>query len=259
MARAEALPQSANMYDYVIAPTPTIAAAWRAADTTADPGRILTTEFTPLAPAMESDPEGAQANIALFLPPPKTAYTPVPAATRTAIQALFWLYQAASDAYAAALAAQNLIGPVPLKEASPPETRPRVSLSEVSQLHVAFAPSKADTLTLWHKPLLAIAADETVPLISHVYGQPQTVWNQGQILMVTTYDQSVILRATGKPLLWIGEGVAPEGLVAYDPDSDVPIYEQARPAVPDPTHFTSYGALLEHVAPGHVNSLGKRR
>ena len=258
MSRADALPQSANIYDYVIAPSPTVAAVWRAADTTADPGRILTTEFGPLAPAMESDPEGPQANIALFLPPPKTAYTPVPAATRAAIEALFLLYQAAGDAHMAALAEQNPIAPAPFtKDGSPetrlPEIKPRVSpslpLYEVSQLHVSFAPCKDDTLTLWHEPLLAIAADKTVPLISHAYGQPQTTWAKGQILMVTTYDQAVILRATGKPLLWIGEGAAPEGLVAYDPASDVPIYEQARPAAPDPTHFTSYRALLEHVAP----------
>ena len=94
-----------------------------------------------------------------------------------------------------------------------------------------------------------MAADRDVPLISHTYGESQTVWAKGQILMVATYDQSVMLRTTGKPLLWIGEGPAPEGLVAYDPTSDVPIYEQARPAAPDPTHFTSYRALLEHVAP----------
>lgn len=263
MARAEELPQSASMYDYVIAPSPTVAAAWRAADTTADPGRILTTEFCPLAPAMEGDPEGPAADVALFLPPPETAYTPVPAATRAAIQALFRLYQAASDAYMATLAEQNPIAPAPFTEDGIPETKPRVSpplsLPEVSKLHVSFAPRKADTLTLWHKPLLAIAADETVPLISHAYGQPQAVWAQGQILMVTTYDQAVILRATGKPLLWIGEGPAPEGLVAYDPASDVPIHEQARSAAPDPTHFTSYRALLEHVAPTPQLALGARK
>jgi hypothetical protein len=168
----------------------------------------------------------------------------------------------------AALAEQNLITHAPFNEGGSPETRPpeikpRVSpslaLSEVSQLHVSFAPCEADTLTLWHKPLLAIATDETVPLISHTYGQPQTTWAKGQILMVTTYDQAVILRATGKPLLWIGEGTAPEGLVAYDPASDVPIHEQARPAAPDPTHFTSYRALLEHVAPTPQLALGARK
>lgn len=76
--------------------------------------------------------------------------------------------------------------------------------------------------------------------------------------MVVTYDQAVILRTTGKPLLWIGEGAAPEGLVTYDPDSDVPIHEQARPALPEPLHFTSYRALIDHVAPVSNDSLEGR-
>ncbi|MBT5296181.1 MAG: hypothetical protein HOL32_11580 [Octadecabacter sp.] len=253
LARAESLPQSVSMYDYVIAPSPSVAAAWRAADSAADPGRILTTDFSKLAPAMEGDPQGALANVALFLPPPETAYTPVPAATRTAIQALFRHYQAASDAHMNALTYQDLIGPVPSNK-----SRPRSSLSEISRLYVSFAPGDTDALTLWHKPLLAIADDEDVPLISHAYGQPKTIWAEGQILMVATYDQAVILRATGKPLLWIGEGPAPEGMVAYCPSSAVPIHEQARPAAPDPHHFTSYRALMANVAPVASAAGGKR-
>ena len=244
LSRTDSLPQSVSMYDYVIAPSPSVAMAWRAANSTTDRGRILTTDFQKLAPAMESDPEGPLANVALSLPPPETAYSPVPNVTRTAILALFQHYKAASDEYMNAMAAQDLIGPV-----LPADSRPRPSLSEISRLHVSFAPRKTDALTLWHKRLLTIAADKSVPLISHVYGSPKTIWTKGQILMVATYDQAVILRTTGKPLLWIGEGPAPEGLVAYNPTSEVPIYEQARPAAPDPHHFTSYRALLEHVAP----------
>ena len=234
LARTDNLSTALDMYDYVIAPTPEVAAAWRAPLPKNAASKVITLGLKPLTPFYDRGLEVLAGNVALCLPPVQTTYDQVPPKIMAGIAALVERYRRVGE--------EAMGDP-------DPETGERqpIDKTQTSQLFLSVATSKTSTLTPWHKTILALTRDKSLPLVSHHVGSPTTIWNKADIIIATTLNQVVELRGTGKPLLWLGEGDAPDGVIAFDPNLDAPLHVVAQPATPMPYHFTSYTALLNYV------------
>ena len=230
LAKAENLSAGLDMYDYVIAPTPDVADTWRSPLPHNEASKIITLGLKPLTPFYDRGLDMFAGNVALCLPPVKTTYEQVPPKIMAGIANLVARYRRSGE---------NILGEVD------PETGEQlpVDLTQTSKLFLSVATSKTSTLTPWHRTILALQTDKSLPLVNHHIGAPTTIWNKADIIVATTLNQVGELRGTGKRLLWLGEGDAPEGVIPFNPNSDVPLHELAEPLEPAPLHFTSYEAF----------------
>lgn len=236
IAQADHVTNVLNMYDYVIAPNCATAAIWRDTAEPAWQGRILTVNRNVLQILPKDQPIGPSANIAVSVRASggqASQMTPELVARLKALVSRFYTVSEAVE--------------VPDPEAAPQKP---LNLRLVSKLLISVASDKAGIMSTWQKEIVNLGDEESVPLISHAFGPSSDVWDEADIIIVIASEDVDHLRTTGKPLLWLGSGPAPDGTVAFDPMKRETPYEVAARAVrpvPSPLHFTSYRALLDYV------------
>ncbi len=235
LAKAETLSPALSMYDHIIAPSPEVAHRWRAALPMLDAQRVITLDLTPLTSLPRAATVSATSNVALCLPAPRRAQAPVAPEVMLGVAALVNQFKRAGAMRLASTEPNSMYG-----QLSAPD------FTDVARFCLSVPDGGAVPLSPWHDALLALGEADNIPLIEARRESPAMTWNRADIVIATTRDQVIALRATGKPLLWLGAGPAPEGVTPFDPEATTPLHEMAQRMDSDPLHFTSYHDLLEH-------------
>jgi hypothetical protein len=237
LSRAETLNPALSMYDYIIAPSVETAIKWRASLPDDDAQKVLSLDLNPLMQMPIAASLAPSCDIALCLSVPRTSKDTIAPEVMLKVAALVDRFKQAGQHLRQT---SSNVDP----DADVPQAP---DFSEASNLYISVPAGKTVPLTLWHRSVLAMGKDERLPLIQTRRETAATTWHRADIVIATTVDQFAKLRMTGKPILWLGEGPAPEGAGNFDTKSDKPLHEIALRPDPDPLHFTSYRALLDHV------------
>lgn len=237
LSTAETLSPALSMYNYIIAPSVETAIKWRASLSDGEAQKVLTLDLNPLMQIPIAASLAPSCDIALCLPAPRTSKDTIAPEVMLKVAALVDRFRQAG---------QHLTQPSSNVDPDA-DVPPAPDFTEASNLHISVPAGKTVPLTRWHRSVLAMGKDERLPLIHTRREAAATTWHRADIVIATTVDQFAKLRMTGKPILWLGEGPAPEGAGSFDAGSDKPLHEIALRPDPDPLHFTSYRALLDHV------------
>ena len=226
----ENLSDALNMYDYIIAPSPDVAVKWRTSLPLERAQKVLTLNLKPLTPLAAQAVLGATTDIALSLHAPTSDHDYPSAEDMHRINTLVARFMAPS------MGGEPLGGSRDDGKVHP----------DRGHLHIGITTTKTGPLTPWHRNLKALGTNNariTVRLENRA-----STWNRAEIIFAQTQGQVTELRATAKPILWVGGGAVPDGACFVDLSHDGPLFAAAtqRPE-PDPLHFTTLRGLLDHV------------
>lgn len=235
IANTEHLAKVLNMYDYIIAPNSSTAAVWRETAEGAWQGRILTLDTNSLQTLPADQPIERTANVAISVRYSGKRGLQITPQIFSNLKSVVSMYHAESQAF----------------NSPETETVPMTTLGfcSASRLLISVARQSEDINATWQEDIVSLGNDPTVPLISHSVGPSSVVWDEADIIIVTSIEDVDHLRTTGKPLLWMGSEPAPDGTVPFNPQKGETPYEvAARAPRPEPPqfHFTSYLTLLEY-------------
>ncbi len=221
LAKAMILPHNIAMYDAVVAPNAKVAALWRASP----PSSLRTRIFT--VSSIEDK---------VYLP----AYATVPVCPRIAVY----------------------VGPDDATGSTPPHLATTIpalidAALDCDNLHLDLVfPKTGDGLSHALQSREASRAD--MGGLRQLTGSAVMAANIADIIAVTSATDLSVLRATNKPLIWIGDGPAPSGLYAFNAEhmnQTLSAISNKTPSKPNKiadtnisqTHFNDYPALLAYL------------
>ena len=237
LSKATTLSPALRMYDYVIAPSAEVAVKWRAPLTDTDARKILTLGLEQLMQTPHKTTLGPTSDVALCLAAPGSDIDTVTPDVLSKIAALIDYFRRTGDDLMETSFAPS----------SKKNEHEAADFSNAANLHISLPADQTSPVEQWQQSILEMGKRTDLPLVHVRREATATTWDRAEIAVVTTLDQFAKLRAAGKPMLWLGEGPGPEGACHFDTASNKPLFRMARVSDPDPLHFSTYRALLDHV------------
>ena len=232
LAKSDTLSEALNMYDYIIAPAPDVAVKWRTYLPLERAQKVITLNLNPLTPLAAQAVLSSHTDMALVLPAPKSDND----------------YPSAEEIYRINTLVARFTAPSVATQTLGEVTDDAKSHSDRGHLHIGIATTETGPLTPWHRTLEALGTNNANARITVRFERQEKTWNRAEIILAQTHSQVTELRATAKPILWVGTGTAPIGTCTVDLMHRDPLFAAAnlRPK-PDPLHFTTLRGLLDYV------------